>query len=320
MARYGFMLIILCLLLSACESSGPGFAQNDPAIVVDAPEGTAVAYLNGKRIEIDDLRPALLEARGAMILAEEVLDRLIDAELAERGLTLSAQQVAAEQQLILDILPADDVNEAQRKFDQIREQRGIGPSRLTAMLRRSAGLRLLVRDAVEVTDEDIFTGYELLYGTRYRGRLITVDSSIDASDLVERARRGESFIDLALAHSTDVSKAQGGVLPLISPLDTTFPPEIRKVLGTLRTGGVSDPIPLEAHGYAIIKLDEKIEGGTVSFDDVKDNIAVRLRRRQEKLRQDKLAREMVAAAKVIVLDPALKSTWQRKLRQMHEGR
>ena len=181
---------------------------------------------------------------------------------------------------------------------------------LTQLLTRNAGLRLLVQDDVEISDAAIDQAYWFEYGPRYEARLIVTDSFQEAAGLVRRARQGESFIDLAIAHSKDLSRAQGGLIGPISPVDPTYPQVVRTTLQLLVPGEVADPVALE-EGFAVLRLERKIEGQDVELDDVKDVLARRVRRRVERMLMQRLARTMLGEADVIVLDPGLHNSWKR---------
>ena len=270
-----------------------------------------MAVVNGRRIAWGDLRPGLLEAQGGQILAEAIQGRLIDARLAELGIAVSPDLIEAERQIILESLH-DDPNEAQRLLTAVRKRRGVGASRFAALLKRNAGLRLLVRDRVEITDDATSRAYQALYGEKYEARLIMVNSASLAGQCVQRARGGESFSDLAFHHSIHTSQQRGGLLPAFSGQDNSIPFELRKTIAGLAPGQVSEPIALE-NGFAILQLERRISGGRVAFDDVKDKLAVWVRRRTEEILREKLVRELVAAANVIVLDRELDKTWRARI-------
>ena len=270
-----------------------------------------LAFVNDRRIRWNDLRPGLLEAQGGQILAEVVQDQLIEAHLVEFGGTVDSEQIEAERQIILQSLH-EDPDKAQRLLTAVRQRRGMGPSRFTALLKRNAGLRLLVQDRVKITEEAMDRAYRVLHGEKYETRLIIVDSLGLAAQCVRRARGDEAFSDLAYHHSIHASRQRGGLLAAFSPLDNSVPFEIRETLAGLEPGQVSDSIALE-NGFAILKLERKFNGGRVAFDDVKDELAVWVRRRTEQILSEKLIRELVAAADVIVFDRELKKTWRARI-------
>jgi parvulin-like peptidyl-prolyl isomerase len=204
---------------------------------------------------------------------------------------------------------ADDGDQAQRLISELRLRRGLGQERFAHLLHRSAALRLLVQTQVEISDAAVQQAFELQHGSRYEARLIVTATLADAAKLVHRARQGESFIDLAIAHSTDASRAQGGLLPPISPVDPTFPDVIRAALGKMQDQQVSDPISLE-QGFAILKLEKKIPADAVKFDDVKDQLALKVRRQVEDMLMRRMRAVMVSEADIVILDPALNESWQ----------
>ncbi len=249
----------------------------------------------------------MVEAGGGAVLEEMVLDRLLADRLQRQGVTIAPEQIDAERDNVLALLDPDP-DQALRLLIEMRQRRGLGDDRFGRLLRRNAGLRALVRDEVEVGDMAIRQAFEAEYGPRDQGRIIVVESLQAASDLAAKARAGESFIDLAIAHSTDASRAQGGLLDPISSADTSYPQAIRNVLGQLQVGAVSDPVALD-NGFAVLKLERKIPARAVKLDDVKEAMALRVRRQLESLRMQQLARTMLAQADVVVFDGSLQKQW-----------
>ena len=311
-----FLILLAVFVAFGCAASNEGGTADQPARGETADNGP-VAYVGGNNaVYLEDLRPALLEARGAEVLADYIIDRGVAERLAQRGITLTDADLEAERLVLLEML-SPDADTAARLLRELRSVRGLGEQRFAAMIRRSAGLRKLVEGEVNITDDAVRIEYDRLYGVRYEARLIMVPSVQQAGEMLDRLNRGESFIDLAIAHSTDQSRAQGGLLPLISPLDTTFPAEIRKAVEQLQPGQVSQPIALE-NQWAILKLEGKIEAAPPPFDEVKERIALALRRGAERVVQGTLAREIVSQANVLVMDPALSRSWKLRMEQMRE--
>lgn len=270
----------------------------------------AVAVHSGGAITLADLRGPLFEAAGGQVLSEWLLQRLIDRRLAERGLTaqINDAAVARERADMLATLDPDP-DQAQRILDQIRRRRGLGRQRFDSLLRRNAGLRRLVADQVQVTDLAIEQAFQLRHGPRYEARLITAAGFAQAVELVQQARRGAAFADLAAEHSTDVSRLQGGLLGQISAADPTYPLAVRTTLAQLEVGQVSDPVALD-DGFAILKLERKIPADAVQLDAVRDELTRQVRRQAEAALMQQLARDLLAEAQVLVLDPTLQRAWE----------
>lgn len=305
---------IVAGLLCGCQSD----RSVEPPRRAPAASNTALvrpaAYVNSEPIGREALWQASMEAVGGVVLEEAILDAVLAERLKAGGLTIDAAAIDAERRLLLASL-ADDEQQAGRLLAELRERRGLGPLRFEQLLRRNAALRALVRDEVVVGDAAVREAFEAQYGPRYEARLITVDTLAAASEIVRRARAGESFIDLAIARSTDPSRAQGGLLEPISPADATYPQAIRTVLAQLQPGEVSEPIALE-RGLAVLKLERRLERSPVEYERVKEELTQRVRRQLERLRMQQLARGILAEADVVVLDPTLKAQWDQSVRRV----
>ena len=331
------------LLLAGCQfgpdkpaGDGPGarigaannHGSRDGA---DSPPGRPIAFVDDRAITDRALRDALLEAAGGQVLAEYVLDRRLARRLGEKGVQLTDQHVKDEKAIFLAALDPDK-DQAVRLMRELRKQ---GPRRFDQFLWRDAALRLLVQDQVTVSDAAVRQAFELQYGRRYEARLIVVNNVTLATRIVRMARGQakangadnrpvpgggaakpakapagpQTFIDLVLEYSTDDSRAQGGLLPSISPVDPTWPDGVRKAVVTLEPGQVSDPIAID-NGFAILRLERTIKPQPVPFDDVKQELTIRVHRNVERTFMQSLARTLLREADVVVVHPALRDSWQ----------
>lgn len=282
-----------------------------------ASAGEPVAYVEGRAVTLADLGPGLLETAGGQVLLELVIDRALSRRLAEAGITLGEEQTRAEEETLLRTLSADG-NEAARLLGELKRARGLGPSRYAGLLRRNAGLRALVGPGATPPEGAVRRAFEVLHGPRYEARLIVVAGVAEAARLADEARKGgdvATFVRLALEHSTDPSRAQGGLLPLVSPADVTFPAVVRDTLGRMTPGQVSDPLLLES-GSAVLRLDRKIEADGIQFDDVKGDLEWQVRLRVERGLMEDLVRQMLRSGQVVVSDPGLRAGWEVELRQL----
>lgn len=323
------MTSVMVLLLAGCQGDGspnkgangePGTTNNAPSLSAaqETSGGRALVYIGGEPIDWHSLQPSLIEAYGGQVLAELVLDRMVTQRLAQQGIVIESAQLEAEKAIFIDSMGGDNPDESHRLLQAMRRRRGLGERRLALLLKRNAGLRLLVQDEVEISDMAIDQAYRFEYGPRYEARLIVAGSLQEAADLVRRARGGESFVDLVVAHSQDASRAQGGLIGPISPVDATYPQAVRAALQSLQPGEVADPVALD-DGFAVLRLERKIDGPDVALEDVRDELALRVRRRVERMLMQRLARAMLAEADVIVLDPALHESWKHHSRALLEG-
>ena len=102
------------------------------------------------------MQPLLAEAAGGEILEEIALDRLLADEVERRGLSVTSEEIRREESLLLDSLiqaeVASDIRQGRRLLTDLRERRGLGEHRYSALLRRSASLRALVQERIVLTD------------------------------------------------------------------------------------------------------------------------------------------------------------------------
>jgi foldase protein PrsA len=309
---------LLLLTLTACgTTTGDDGQLGDPPPATQAAgdgqapasDGKPLAYLNGEPITERALQPRLVEAAGGRVLTELVLGRLVENRLDQAGITLTDKQIEAERKLVLNSLASDE-NQSVVLLNQLRRQRGLGETRFQALLRRNAGLRQLVKDEVSVNDAAIRKAYKRRYGPRYEGRILVRPRAQQVRRLKGKLKDGADFATLAARHSTDPSATQGGLLSPISPADATYPKIIRDTLKGLAEGAVSDVIAVEG-GYAILKLERKIQARPVKLADVRDRLKRQVRRRLQRNRMGQLARSMLSEANIVVLNSALSDRWQQ---------
>ncbi len=101
-----------------------------------------------------------------------------------------------------------------------------------------------------------------------------------AEALLQQLRDGADFAELAQAHSEDTATAEkGGDLgtfpqgQMVAPFD--------EAVFALDVGALSEPVRT-TFGFHIIRLDDKIEAGTKSLEEVKEEIENTLRQEREK--------------------------------------
>ncbi|MFW6060480.1 MAG: peptidylprolyl isomerase [Phycisphaeraceae bacterium] len=311
------LTLIFAAFAGACQSPPGGQAEPTRIPADGTSEGASakpVAYVNGEAVRRDALFEPLLEAAGGEVFSELVLERLIEQRLADRDQALSEQDLAAERERVLATLDPEDEDEAARLLRELRGQRGLGEQRFESLLRRNAGLRKLVADRVEVTDEAVRQAFQRRYGERYRVRLIVVDSFNEASRLRRQAIEGEAaFSDLAAEHSTDVSADRGGLLSPISPADPSYPRVLRDALVRLDRQGqpVSEVLALDGQ-FALVRLEEKIEAEAVELVDVREALTRDVRRQLQRRQMEQLARRLLSEANVVILDRTLTDRWSRQ--------
>ncbi len=271
--------------------------------------GRTMALVEGKPVRMSDLEPLLLEMAGTQALAEIVLDRRLELEMTRRGLSLDAGAVEQERRLLLATL-SPNADDAVRLLSELRTRQGLGRTRFDALLRRNAALRRLVRDEVQVTDAALRQAWEALHGERRQPRLIVTPTLAQAEHALRRVARGESFADIAVDMSTDVSASRGGLIEPISAGDPSFPPAVREALFSMQAGEVSRPIMVDG-GFALLRLERLVPGTGRTIEEEREPLTEFSRRRQERLLMEQLARRLVDEASLTILDDSLHDAWRR---------
>ena len=90
-----------------------------------------------------------------------------------------------------------------------------------------------------------------------------------AQTLVDRARRGERFPELARDNSDSETKVQGGDIGAWKRGDLDA--DIEKQIWDKDKNTVTDPIK-RANGYLILKVDDQLKAGQASFEEVENEV------------------------------------------------
>lgn len=130
-------------------------------------------------------------------------------------------------------------------------------------------------EKVKVTDDEIRKFYDenpdkFENGVTFNASHILVDTEEKAAELAAKISAGEiSFEDAAKKNSTCPSGKSGGSLGDFGKGQMV--PEFEKACEELEIGAMSSPIQTQ-FGWHIVKLNNRSEGGTVAFENVKDEI------------------------------------------------
>jgi peptidyl-prolyl cis-trans isomerase C len=191
---------------------------------------------------------------------------------------------------------------------------------MKAQLEKDMSIRKLVdknvADKVVVTDEqakafydsnpDVFKTPEMVRASHI---LIKADEKMSPEDkakarekLVEiqkRVKNGEDFATVAKESSECPSAARGGDLNFFQRGQMVKPFE--DVAFSLPVNSVSDIVETQ-FGYHLIKVTEKKDAGTVSYDEVKDRIKQHLKQEQVNQKFPEYVKELRAKAKVEIVN------------------
>jgi len=149
-----------------------------------------------------------------------------------------------------------------------------------------------VDSKISVSDEEAKKYYEANTSQYFRGKLfkashimVKVDPSETAEEklakkqraeeLMERAKSGEDFFNLAYNESDDRSKYVGGSLGSFHAGQTVA--EFDTVIQKMKVGEIAGPVRT-LYGYHVIKLDDVQEAKQLSFEESADSVKARLKK------------------------------------------
>jgi hypothetical protein len=309
----------------ASDRASPGLTL-DRAAGASGSDGTA-AVVGGSAIPWASLRPALTEAAGGLVLEEFALDRMLEREAARRGLTVGEAEIAAEETALLDelagvvpepLVAGEAPDQRWELLDRVRRQRGLGPTRYGALLRRNALLRALVRDTPDasVSPEELELARRLAVGPTRRVRLFVSRSETRAAAFREAVaaaparQRPWEFADRAARESEHPSAPRGGLIERLHPDDPAYPDLIGDAAEELEAGGLS-PVLATASGFAVLLVEGVNPARTPGQADT-ERIERRLVQRKQRIAMERKARDLLGAASVSPVDPDLARAWRQR--------
>jgi foldase protein PrsA len=207
-----------------------------------------------------------MEARYGQVVLKDLIDQKVIEQLAEKyKIKVSDQAIEHELRLI------------QTMYGSNEQIKGTDEEKWKEQIRYSLLLEeLLTKDAI-VTEEEMsayFSDNKSLFNvpTSYHLSHIVVKTEKDAKETVKELEQGSSFSALAMERSIEEFSAnQGGDIGFISEEDDRYPGQYVDQAKKLDKGEWSKPIEVN-NGYAIIMLQQKLEGKNYTFNQVKGQI------------------------------------------------
>jgi parvulin-like peptidyl-prolyl isomerase len=305
-ARSGADRSLVVTPLPQQSTGGSGDQSSAVATVIDA---RPAAMIDGKSVTWGELRPILNDLAGADALREYILDTKITKAMAEAGITVGNDDIAAERKMLLENL-SDDPNTAIRLLDELRDRQNLGRARFESQLRRNAGLRAMVRSQVKINEDSIRSMHDIVHGPKRQARIMVLPDLSTAQAAINLVNSGASFADVAVEMSTDTSAARGGLLEPISQSDPNYPESLRQTIFSLNPGQMSGPVLVDDK-YAVVFMVKRLAADGVTLDDSRPALERLVRISQERLLMDQLARRLSLDTAVTVFDEELNESWQR---------
>lgn len=166
-----------------------------------------------------------------------------------------------------------------RSAQDITETENLTDEQLRQKVRAQLILEKVLSKDVIIEEKQTSTYYEenkSLYNipTSYRTSIIVVASKADAQEVEKELASGSEFSVLARERSLDTASASlGGDIGFITEEQESVDSAIRKAVVKLKVDGKSSVIALSDGRYALVQLQEVVEGQSFSYKDVEEHIA-----------------------------------------------
>ncbi|CAM3256524.1 peptidyl-prolyl cis-trans isomerase [Filibacter tadaridae] len=223
-----------------------------------------VATVAGEPIMREQWMTAMEKEVGRDVLLELVNNKVMEAAAEQYEIDVTDKEIDLELALI-------------RSVDG-QSYSGLDIKKMRKMIRSNLILEKVLTKDVVVKDKAIQSHYDentSLYHIlpSYRTSVIIVPSKSDAKQTKEELSQGSSFEVLAKERSSDLSSASlGGDIGYINESTDTIDKAIVSAAASTKEGKNSDILSLDDGTYAIIRVNEMIEGQSFKFDEVKNHI------------------------------------------------
>ncbi len=303
----------------APQPAGPAPAATRPATSPaggEAPPAAVMATVNGRPIYMDELTAPLLEAHGVRMAEMLIANRLVSQEAARKGVTVTEQDVARENALMLRGIFGEELSPDQRDrmLTELLRRRGLTRGLWRRTMWRNATLRKMAEPRVKIGEPMLKAEFARQYGKKVQVSHIQLPTLTDAEKILNLLKGGKDFAELAKRYSTNTTTAaKGGLLPVFSRDDTRVPQAMRDAAFELKPGQTSS-IVQAGNEFQVLKLHKRIIPPDVDYESVKEKLREDLRDSLiERVQREILARLRGSAAVEYVnpiLSKALKEQFQ----------
>jgi len=323
LAAYGFYLS------SAADNPSEKAAGKDAAVTKQN-EAKNAAMVNGKAIPMSDYQAETdrlhrqismtgrqPDAKEMQALEQRILDDLIGRELlkqetVKRGIKVDDAEVNAQLDAVKNGTTPENFANSLKQMNMTELQlKDYFASRLAIrkLLDKDLGSKIVLTPeevkAFYDGNPDLFKTPEMVRASHI---LVKVDEAASGEEkakalekikaIQKRVKSGEDFAKVAQEVSDCPSKDDGGDLNFFHKGQMV--PPFEKAAFSMKPGETSDIVETE-FGYHIIRLTDKKEAGTMSFDEVKPRIEQQLKNEKMSLEYHKYVEALKSKAKIEIL-------------------
>lgn len=279
----------------AKEAAAP--EKKEPAVL---PPGV-VASINGTNITRDELIEKLLMHYGARALDAMIQQTVIRQEAARLGIELGEQDIEEalnefySQGRFPEGMP---LSERRAQWLKMLDDRGMTEQDFKDDMAVEVLLRKIVGRRITVTDEQLNEEYERRHGERLNLRQIVAKTEENAKAIYDELKAGASFAEVAKKKSTDRRSALEGGKVRRAVARGTAAKVLEDVAFNLKDGEFSEPFKVAADKWYILKVDSRVPGHDVKFDDVKEKYRKELMQREEIRLRPQVIQELMEKAQI----------------------
>lgn len=257
---------------------------NGDIITLSEFEARQIAAVQAARVGPDNIERFLRE-NNSRILQEAIDELLLVQRAAELGMASGLSDSYIDT-VVEGIKKDNKIESDQALVDQLRLE-GMSVNDLKRSIRRSILRRHVLQTEIEsritVTELEARAEYEAHQeqftspeGVRLSELLVQGPDALSrATQLLERIRSGEDFATLAREQSSAPSATGGGDLGRIARRDLAA--DLEQQAYALAPGEVSEPLATAGGDYRLVKLVERYEASTTSFEAVRPKVIEALR-------------------------------------------
>jgi len=298
LSKNRYCLVGLLLAVLVCLSTTNVFA----AAKVVARVGSVPITVFEHARELQKLIP--LSSSFHSGISQDKIEKLKDdalATLVERAymvqFALNEEIAVSADEIDAYIAPVRQKFASDKDFKKALGEESVADFRLASYRRLLAdkAFEVAVKQKIKISEADINTYYNVNKNRFMRPRqfrashiLLKVDPSgtkeakaerlVFAKELVDKARAGEDFYNLAYYNSDDRTKFVGGDMGTFH--EGQVLKEIEDAILKMKVGDVSDPIE-SIYGFSIVKLVEDNPPKQLSYEDVKVKLIEQEKQRQQ---------------------------------------
>lgn len=226
-----------------------------------------VAAINDKVITRQEWLSAMEERYGKETLQSLVNEEVMEQAAKEYDIKVSEEEIDFEIVLLLSAQDANDTSIQNLTNDQLRLK-----------IRNQLILEKVLTKDLIISEEDVKAYYKenkSLYNipTTYKTNIIVVSTKAEADAVKKEIKDGSNFAAVAREKSIDrASGALGGSIGFISTDQQNIDAAIIKAVPSTPINKVSEPFLLSNGSYALMLIEEVIQGQSFKFEEAKHHV------------------------------------------------